>query len=74
VAFVSLYLYFRVLELLRKGELIGKVSVNELLFNLSRVSLAYHTDGTKRLTEMPAKVERVEKELGLKLFPKELRS
>lgn len=74
VAFVSLYLYFRVLELLRKGELIGKISVNELLFNLSRVSLAYHTDGTKRLTEMPAKVERAEKELGVKLFPKELRS
>lgn len=74
VTFVSLYLYFRVLELLRRAEIIRKVSVNELLFNLSRVSLAYHTDGTKRLTEIPAKVEKVERALGLKLFPIELRS
>lgn len=60
VTFVSLYLYFMVLELLRKAEIIEKVFVNELLFNLSRVSLAYHTVGTRRLTEIPAKVERVE--------------
>lgn len=74
VTFISLYLYFRILELLRGAELIGKVSVNELLFNLSKVSLVHHTDGTRRLTEIPAKVERVEKDLGLKLFPIELRS
>jgi len=74
ISFISLYLYFRLLNLLRQKELLEKISVNELLFELSKVYLVHYSDGTKRLCEIPAKVEKLEKTLDLKLFPKELRS
>jgi len=74
ISFISLYLYFRILGLLRQYDLVGKVSVHEVLFELSKVYLVYYSDGRKRLSEIPAKVEKLEKTLGLKLFPKELRS
>jgi transposase len=74
ISFISLYLYFRLLNLLRQKELLEKISVNELLFELSKVYLVHYSDGTKRLGEIPAKVEKLEKTLELKLFPKELRS
>lgn len=74
ISFISLYLYFRILNLLRQKELLEKISVNELLFELSKVYLVYYSDGTRRLSEIPAKVEKLEKTLELKLFPKDLRS
>jgi len=74
ISFISLYLYFRILGMLRQHELVGKVSVQELLFEFSKVYLVYYSDGRKRLSEIPARVEKLEKTLGLKLFPKELRS
>jgi transposase len=74
ISFISLYLYFRLLGMLRQRDLVGKVSVQELLFEFSKVYLVYYNDGRKRLSEIPARVEKLEKMLGLKLFPKELRS
>ena len=74
ISFISLYLYFRLLGMLRQHDLVGKVSVQELLFEFSKVYQVYYSDGKKRLSEIPAKVEKLEKTLGLKLFPKELRS
>jgi len=74
ISFISLYLYFRILGMLRQHDLVGKVSVQELLFEFSKVYLVYYSDGRRRLSEIPAKVEKLEKTLGLKLFPKELRS
>ena len=72
VSFVSLYLYCKILELLRKKDYIGKVSVNELLFELSRVYLVVHNDGRVSVSEIPAKVEQLDKNLGLNLFPNAL--
>jgi hypothetical protein len=74
ISFISLYLYFKLLGMLRQHDLVGKVSVQELLFEFSKVYQVYYSDGKKRLSEIPAKVEKLEKTLGLKLFPKELRS
>ena len=74
VSFLSLYLYFRVLELLRRHQLIGKVSVNEVLFELSKVYLVKYDDDTVLLSEVPKKAERFEEMFGIELFPKSLRS
>jgi transposase len=74
ISFISLYFYFRILGMLRQHDLVGNVSVQELLFEFSKVYQVYYSDGRKRLSEIPAKVEKLEKTLGLKLFPKEMRS
>ncbi len=74
ISFVSLYIYFRILDLLRQNDLIGKTSVNELLFELSKVYLIYYSDNQKRLSEIPRKVEMLDKTLKMDLFPIELRS
>lgn len=70
VSFISLYLYCKILEMLRKRNYVGKVSVNELLFELSKVYLIVYNDERTSLSEIPAKVERLDEELGLNLFPK----
>ena len=74
ISFISLYIYFRILDILRQKNLIGKMSPNEVLFELSKVYLIYYSDGEKRLSEIPAKAEKIERILGLNLFPKTLRS
>lgn len=66
VSFLSLYLYFRVLEYIRSAGLTSKVSVDELLFLLSKVYVVRYGDGRERFTEVPAKVERLVEKLGLK--------
>lgn len=74
VSFVSLYLYYRLLNVLRKADLIGKVSVNELLFELSKAYLVTYEDGKKRLSEIPKKAEMLAEHFEFELFPKTLRS
>lgn len=74
ISFISLYLYFRILDMLRQKELICSISVNEVLLEFSKVYLIHYGDGRKRLSEIPARVEKLEEALHLKLFPKELRS
>lgn len=74
ISFLSLYLYFRVLELLRRHQLIGKISVNELLFELSKIYLVRYDDNRVLLSEVPKKAERFEEMFDIKLFPKSLRS
>ena len=57
VSFLSLCLYFRVLEKIRAADLTNELSVDELLFQLSKVYVVKHADGKERLTEIPKKVE-----------------
>jgi transposase len=59
VSFLSLYLYFGVLERIRAAGLTCELSVEELLFLLSKVYIVKHNDGKERLTEIPAKVEKL---------------
>ena len=65
VSFLSLYLYFRVLEKIRVAGLTSELSVNELLFLLSKVYIVKHSGGKERLTEVPKKVERLIEELNI---------
>jgi len=74
IAFISLYLYFRVLEEIRKKGLTGKISVKELLFELSKVYLVKYSDGRKMLSEIPERVEKLAQTLELDIFPNSLRS
>ena len=64
VSMISLYVYYRILEMLRAKGLTGKRSVNEVLFELSKV---YMID-SKRLSDIPAGVNRLVEELGLNIL------
>jgi hypothetical protein len=70
VSFLSLYLYFRVLEKIRKSGLSSKLSVDELLFQLSKVYLIKYGDGKERLSEVPSKVEDLVAKLEMDILPK----
>ena len=70
ISFVSLYLYYAALNLLRKNGLVDNVSVNELLFELSRVFLVRYSDGSTGLSEIPKKVEQLVQKLGVDILPK----
>lgn len=73
VSFLSLYLYFRVLEKIRAADLVGEVSVGELLFLLSKVYVVKHADGKERFTEIPKKVEALIRKLALEnVLPQKL--
>lgn len=69
VSFVSLYIYYSIMNILRKGDMLKKVSVRELLLELSKVYAV--SDGNRKLiTEIPGKVETLLKKLDIDLFPK----
>lgn len=70
ISFVSLYLYYATLNLLRKNGLVGDVSVNELLFELSRVFMVKYSDGSTALSEIPKKLEQLVQKLGIDILPK----
>ncbi|BBE42784.1 hypothetical protein NAS2_1397 [Conexivisphaera calida] len=62
--------YYAALNMLRKNGLVGDVSVNELLFELSRVFMVKYSDGSTGLSEVPKKVERLVQKLGIDILPK----
>lgn len=69
VSFLSLYLHYKVLNLLRKNKLNDKVSVNEALMELSKIYTI--NDGKKQmLSAIPKKVETLAKILGININPK----
>jgi transposase len=74
ISFISLYLYFSILGMLRESGLVERMSVEEVLHELSKVYLIEYIDGKKRLSEIPKKVEEIDRTLKLNLFPKELQS
>lgn len=74
ISFISLYLYFRILGMLRESGLVERMSVEEVLHELSKVYLIEYRDGKRRLSEIPKKVEEIDRTLKLNLFPKELMS
>jgi transposase len=69
ISFVSLYLYYRIYNVLKVHDKIGKISVNELLFELSKVYAVEYPNNQILLNEIPAKVLALNKELELNLFP-----
>lgn len=73
ISFLSLYLYYKILNLLRKAKLVEKVSVNEVLLELSKV-YEIHLGEKRKLSEIPNKVLKLAESLDLNIFPKNLRS
>ena len=75
IAFNSLLIYHKLMSMLRESELLDRVSVEDLLLQLSKVFLIDF--GHKRIqSEIPKQVEDLVENLGLKLtdiFPKNLR-
>ena len=69
ISFISLYLYHKILNLLRKKKLTDKISVNEALLELSKI-YEIKTGNTTRLSTTPAKAEQLAKKLDVNLIPK----
>ncbi len=61
------------MNLLRKARLIDKVSVNEVLLELSKV-YEIHLGKKRKLSKIPNKVLKLAESLEMNIFPKKLRS
>ncbi|MEM4058797.1 MAG: IS1634 family transposase, partial [Thermoplasmata archaeon] len=70
ITFVSLYLYFRIMNIIKKAGLTKDLSVNELLIELSKVYLVENTDGKVAYSEIPKKVENLISKIGIDILPK----
>jgi transposase len=73
ISFLSLYIHYKLEQVLKKGELSRKMTPIDLLFKCGKV---YHVDMDDRdmITEVPKKVVDLEERLGLDIFPKVIRS
>lgn len=70
---VALYIRYRILNILKDKGFNAKLSVNDVLVELSRVYMI--TMGARRvLSEITKKASDIESSMGLKLFPKIIRS
>ena len=70
---VALYIRYRILNILKDRKVNGKLSVNEVLLELSRV-YAITMGARSVLSEITKKASDMEELLDMKLFPKMLRS
>ena len=69
ISFVSLYMYFSILQMLKDNGMSQKMSVKEVLFELSKIYVI--SDGARRtLAEILERSRKVAGLFGLKLYPK----
>ena len=69
ISFISLYMYFSILQVLKDHDLSQKISVKETLFELSKIYVI--ADGARRiLAEIPERSKKVADLFGLKLYSK----
>lgn len=68
ISFLSLYLHYKILNLLRKKKLTDKISVNEALIELSKI-YEIKTGNTTKLSTLPAKAEKLAKTLNINRIP-----
>ena len=73
ISFISLYLYYKILKMLKEKDLVGKISVGEVLLEFSKV-YEITIGEKKKLSEIPKRVEKLADLLELDIFPKKLRS
>ena len=73
LSFLSLYLYYSILLLIRTADLTDRISVKDALLRFSRVYEII--DGKKTImSEIPASSAKLDEQLGTNVFPKKLRS
>ena len=69
ISFISLYMYFSILQVLKDHDLSQKISVKEALFELSKIYMT--VSGARRtVSEIPEKSQKIADTFGLKLYPK----
>ena len=69
ISFISLYKYFSILQVLKDEGLSQKMSVKEVLFELSKIYVI--VNGAKiTLSEIPERSQKIADAFGLKLYPK----
>jgi transposase len=59
VVFLAMRLYFKILKRLREHDLVGKVSVSEVLFALSKMRMIVEKNGKEYLCALPKKTEQI---------------
>jgi transposase len=59
VVLLAMRLYFKILKRLRERDLVGKVSVREVLFELSKMEMIVEKSGREYLCALPKKTEQV---------------
>ncbi len=59
IVFLALRIRFRILKVLKEHNLLGKVSVNEVIFELSKMERIIEKSGTEYFAAVPKKVERI---------------
>jgi len=59
VVFLAMRLYFKILKRLRERDLVGKVSVKEVLYALSKMRMIVEKSGNEYLCALPKKTERI---------------
>ena len=69
VSFLSLYIYSKIEQLLKRADILDKHSPKDILLELSKVYLV-ELDDCNLISEVPKKLEMLDKKLGLNLFPK----
>jgi len=60
VVFLAMRLYFKILQRLRERELVGVVSVREVLFELSKMRMIVEASGNEYLCALPKKTEEIQ--------------
>jgi len=59
VVFLAMRLYFKILKRLRERDLVGKVSVKEVLYALSKMRMIVERSGREYLCALPKKTEQI---------------
>jgi len=69
VGFLCLYLYCKILALIKRADLTSEYSPKDVLLIFSKVMRIYYED-FEQITEVPKKVRELEGKLNVNLFPK----
>lgn len=59
VVFLAMRLYFKILRRLRERDLVGKVSVKEVLYTLSKMRMIVEASGREYLCALPKRTEQI---------------
>ncbi len=59
IVFLALRIRFRILKVLKDHSLLGKMSVNEVIFELSKMERIVEKSGTEYFAAIPKKVEKI---------------
>ena len=59
IVFLALRIRFKILKVLKVHNLLGKISVNEVIFELSKMERIVEKSGAEYFAAVPGKVEKI---------------